>query len=120
MVKIANILDINLNVLNQDSLNAEQHHILRQVYLRCLPSEKPAISLINGPPGTGKSKLIANLIMQLIYGPCMRKPKKILVCAHTNAAVDVIVKKLHAIRRANPLRKFNYHQNNLKFHNIDG
>lgn len=76
--------------------------VLKHVYRRCIDSlTTPNISLIEGPPGTGKSVLITNLILQLLNGFKAIKPSmklRILVCAHSNAAVDVIAKQLIDIR----------------------
>lgn len=79
-------------------MNEEQDNILKRVYQRCGTTFDPNITLIEGPPGTGKSRLIANLVMQFLYGREIKKPKKILICAHSNAAVDVIAEKLLKIQ----------------------
>ena len=58
-------------------------------------SNKPKISLIHGPPGTGKSKVVVNIVAQiLLKGP----DTKILVSAPSNAAIDEIVLRLLDIR----------------------
>lgn len=58
-------------------------------------SDKPKISLIHGPPGTGKSKVIVNIVAQiLLEGP----GTKMLLCAPSNAAIDEIVLRLLGIR----------------------
>lgn len=62
------------------------------------------ISLIHGPPGTGKTHTIIELIMQMI----LRK-KKILVCGPSNISVDNIVerlapKKVPVVRIGHPAR----------------
>lgn len=70
------------------------------------------ISLIDGPPGTGKSRLISQIILQLLFGATMKIPVNILVCASSNNAVDVIAKKLiHARQKVNDPNKRQY----LKF-----
>lgn len=55
--------------------------------------------LIEGPPGTGKTRLIANLVAQLLLG-LETKPFKILICSSSNAAIDTITEKLSAIRQS--------------------
>lgn len=91
---------------------------LSTVY-RNIVSGQPIISLIEGPPGTGsyisrkinpkidfksssdtgKSRLITNLVLQILYGKDMAQPLKILVCAPSNAAVDILTKNLTEVRR---------------------
>jgi DNA polymerase alpha-associated DNA helicase A len=63
-------------------------------------------SLIHGPPGTGKTKTVCEVIQQL----CERK-KKVLVTAASNIAVDNIIERLEylkssfkIIRIGNPTR----------------
>lgn len=72
------------------------------VYKKCIDKKTPSISLIEGPAGTGKSILITNLILQLIFGEEVYKDGKglkILLCAPSNAAVDIITYKLSIIRQ---------------------
>lgn len=67
-------------------------------------------SLIHGPPGTGKTKTVCEVIQQL----CTRK-KKVLVTAASNIAVDNIIERLEAmkstfkiVRIGNPTRSLEY------------
>lgn len=60
----------------------------------------PTITLIDGPPGTGKSRVITNLVLQLIYGDQALRPRNLIVCAHSNAAVDVICRKLDQAQKS--------------------
>jgi len=53
--------------------------------------ERP-VSLIHGPPGTGKTTTIAELIKQAVY---VHK-YKVLVCAPSNVAVDNVLERLVA------------------------
>jgi superfamily I DNA and/or RNA helicase len=48
------------------------------------------IALIHGPPGTGKTTTVFELIKQLVD-----RGKKVLACAPSNVAVDNIVEKLN-------------------------
>lgn len=76
------------------------------------------ICLIKGPPGTGKSKVIVNLITQIHYGRGnnRKKPLRILVCAPSNAAIDEIVLRLLEIRKT--FRKFNLFVHYLEFQEL--
>ena len=49
----------------------------------------PRIACIHGPPGTGKSTAVIELILQ-----CVARGQRILVCAPSNVAVDSLVERL--------------------------
>lgn len=49
----------------------------------------PDVSIIHGPPGTGKTTTLVQFIKQL-----SKSEKQILVCAPSNAAVDFLTEKL--------------------------
>jgi nitrogenase subunit NifH len=46
--------------------------------------------IVRGPPGTGKSQTISNLIATLIA-----RGKKVLFVAEKRAAIDAVLKRLH-------------------------
>lgn len=48
------------------------------------------LSVITGPPGTGKSQFIANLLINLFL-----EGKSVLFVSHTNQAVDVVTQKIN-------------------------
>lgn len=84
----------------KEGLNREQGDILLSVFGHCLDANRPHIMLIQGPPGTGKSRLISNLVLQLHRGvPNAPRRMKILICAQSNTAIDVIVLKLIKLYR---------------------
>ncbi len=61
-------------------------------------------ALIHGPPGTGKSTVLAEIAVQLA-----RQGKRLLCCAASNAAVDHLLELcldagLHAVRAGHPAR----------------
>uniref|UniRef100_A0A1A9ZB45 FHA domain-containing protein n=1 Tax=Glossina pallidipes TaxID=7398 RepID=A0A1A9ZB45_GLOPL len=79
-------------------LNERQKQVLLSTYTRIIDETTPNITLIQGPPGTGKSQVIANLALQTLYGEEVRYlDRKILICAQSNAAVDVITGRLYEI-----------------------
>jgi len=55
----------------------------------------PTLSLIHGPPGTGKTTALVELLLLSVA-----TRKKILVCAPSNVAVDNLVTRLAATARA--------------------
>lgn len=72
-------------------------YILKSVYNKCLSTD-PCLSLIEGPPGTGKTRLIVSIILQLLFGQEMERKLHILVLSSSNAAVDIIARRLMRIR----------------------
>lgn len=56
------------------------------------------LSLIEGPPGTGKTRLIVSIILQLLFGKEMERRLHILVLSSSNAAVDIIARRLLHVR----------------------
>ncbi len=64
---------------------------------------KDQVHLIHGPPGTGKTTTVCELIVQAV-----KKGEKVLACAPSNIAVDNIVEsignKVKCVRIGNPAR----------------
>lgn len=50
------------------------------------------IGMIHGPPGTGKTTTVVELILQTVK----TQRSKVLACAPSNIAVDNIIERLHA------------------------
>jgi len=80
------------------SLNESQNKALNNV----LKAEDVAI--IHGPPGTGKTTTLIHTIIETL-----KNEEQILVCAPSNAAVDLLTEKLHehgvpVLRFGNPSR----------------
>lgn len=62
------------------------------------------LMIIHGPPGTGKTTTLVETITQTV-----KREKKVLVCAPSNAAVDLLAQRLHTaglfvIRFGHPAR----------------
>lgn len=74
-------------------------NILKSIYNKCLGNGGDiSLSLIEGPPGTGKTRLIVSIILQLLFGSEMKRKLRILVLTASNAAVDIIARRLMHIR----------------------
>lgn len=81
-----------------DTLNASQ---VKAIEFALNAAE---VACIHGPPGTGKTRALVEIIRQLVYDPNKNlvsrdvevalKPKRILVCGASNLAVDNLVERL--------------------------
>jgi superfamily I DNA and/or RNA helicase len=71
-------LPASVSVLNESQLNALNKTI-----------SSPDVAFIHGPPGTGKTTTIVEAICTTI-----KAEKQVLVCAPSNAAIDLLVEKL--------------------------
>ena len=81
------------NLLNDSQLNALKHVISAQ-----------DVAIIHGPPGTGKTTTLVQAILETV-----RRERRVLVCAPSNTAVDLLTEKLaergvNVIRLGNPSR----------------
>ena len=81
------------SVLNDSQLVAVRHVLSAQ-----------DVAIIHGPPGTGKTTTLVQAILETI-----RRERRVLVCAPSNTAVDLLTEKLaergvNVIRMGNPSR----------------
>jgi ATP-dependent RNA/DNA helicase IGHMBP2 len=81
-----------------DMLNESQQAALKKIV------HSPDVAFIHGPPGTGKTTTLVQAIRQTI-----KDEKQVLVCAPSNAAIDLLVEKLSehglkALRIGHPAR----------------
>ncbi|XP_037044429.1 uncharacterized protein LOC119080271 isoform X2 [Bradysia coprophila] len=81
-----------------NSLDTDQMSALKEIYNRCKNLNVPNISLVDGASGTGKSFLISDLALQLVYGDSLPKPLRILICSRSNRNIDEITRKLLYVR----------------------
>jgi len=65
------------------NLNPKQNEALTNIF------HAKDVAIIHGPPGTGKTTTLVNAIKEVV-----KNEKQVLVCAQSNAAVDLIVEKL--------------------------
>ncbi|KAG8830770.1 hypothetical protein FRC17_004265 [Serendipita sp. 399] len=90
-----------IQFFNPDGLNESQKRAVK------LALSSPEIALIHGPPGTGKTHTLVEVILQLAS-----RKKRILVCGASNLAVDNLLERLipHKIpltRLGHPARVLN-------------
>ncbi|MBQ8704555.1 MAG: AAA family ATPase [Bacteroidales bacterium] len=79
-------------------LNPSQQEAIQRVL------EAQEVSIIHGPPGTGKTTTLVEAVIETL-----QRETQVLVCAASNAAVDWISEQLmrrgiHVLRVGNPLR----------------
>lgn len=79
-------------------LNESQNQALQKVL------EAQDVAIIHGPPGTGKTTTLVQAIKETV-----KSEKQVLVCAPSNAAVDLLVEKLsdkglNVVRIGHPAR----------------
>lgn len=70
-------------VFKDDNLNDSQKEAVK------FALQSPEIALIHGPPGTGKTQTLVEIIRQLV-----EQGKRILVCGASNLAVDNLLERL--------------------------
>ncbi|KAH8320201.1 hypothetical protein KR067_003106 [Drosophila pandora] len=88
------------NYKGYHKLNEHQEDVILKTYQRVIDDANPSLTLIQGPPGTGKSAVISNISLQCLYGNAANKlDRKILICAHSNTAIDRIVNTLYSVHR---------------------
>jgi superfamily II DNA or RNA helicase len=66
-------------------------HQSRALYSICTSTHAKIPYILKGPPGTGKTRLIAKTIEHLLQ---MDKSVRVLVTAHSNMAADMIAHKI--------------------------
>ncbi|KAK0223853.1 P-loop containing nucleoside triphosphate hydrolase protein [Armillaria fumosa] len=59
--------------------------------------ESPEVACIHGPPGTGKTHTLIEIIRQLAVSSTSEKPRRLLVCGASNLSVDNILERLLAL-----------------------
>ena len=92
--------DLNINIRNNNIQQIKIIPKLIEEIIRINPSQKKAIenalkyymSLVIGPPGSGKTFLLVNLVYNILLQK--GSTEKILICAPTNKAVDNIISLL--------------------------
>lgn len=79
-------------------LNSKQNEALTEIF------NAEDVAIIHGPPGTGKTTTVVHAIKEIVL-----IEKQVLVCAPSNAAVDLLVEKLsdqgvNVLRLGHPAR----------------
>ncbi len=86
--KVANDIGTSCDFIYQVSpLNQEQLGAIRSCFSR-------KISIITGPPGTGKSQVITNFVINAVLNG-----KSVLVVSKNNKAIDIVEKRINALTK---------------------
>jgi predicted DNA helicase len=101
--------DKDIKEITLDNLNESQNRALSNVI------KAEDVAIIHGPPGTGKTTTLIEAI-----GETLKSEESVLVCAPSNAAVDLLTEKLHekgisVLRFGNPSRI----SEELQMHSLD-
>ncbi|KAK0176450.1 hypothetical protein PV328_000582 [Microctonus aethiopoides] len=91
-------------LITEDNLNSKQLEVIARIK-NTVEENTAKISLIQGPPGTGKSQVIVNIIASLFIE---KSVDRILVCAHSNQAIDEVVSRLLKLKKI-------FHANQITF-----
>ena len=92
----------NPDILNLLQADGSQEEILKEARY------KKGI-VVHGPPGTGKSQVIVNLITDAIY-----QEKKVLVVCQKRAALDVVYQRLESLGLSNHVALVHDEKNDRK------
>ncbi|XP_030749208.1 uncharacterized protein LOC115877189 isoform X2 [Sitophilus oryzae] len=105
------------NIVHPNMLNFEQRQIVLEAASLCTGSSK-GIYCIKGPPGTGKSSVIVNLVFQILTSYYItqetKNPPLILLAAPSNTAVDTLLSKLVAKKYKLPTSEWEKLKMNIK------
>jgi len=94
-------LNISECIKDSDFVNQTLSFNQKQAVKTCISTNHP-LSVIHGPPGTGKTTVIIEIIKKLLDSG-----QKILVCAHSNQAVDNVLVRMFEMYKNEP-EKFPY------------
>lgn len=90
-------------LISQEPLDEQQLRAIFKI-TEAVTSPDPCICIVEGSPGTGKTNIIVNSLLELL---CKQKyyekdkKLKILVCASSNIMFDQIILKLRSLNIAN-------------------
>ena len=90
-------INVDFKILTDESregTNAQREFVKKAL-------QTPDFMILQGPPGSGKTTAILELIYQLL-----KKGKKILLCASTHVAIDNVLERIIKDKNANELLKF--------------
>jgi tetratricopeptide (TPR) repeat protein/DNA polymerase III delta prime subunit len=84
---------LSAEVLAQDTTISTSLNDSQKMAVRNFADAEMGLYVLQGPPGTGKTTTIVEMLRQL-----MKKPGRVLVCAPSNKAVQVLAERsLHAL-----------------------
>lgn len=88
--------------------NEEQKMIVLEAASLCT-GNRPGIYCVKGPPGTGKSTVIVNLLQQILFADKHRTDggnPMVLLTAPSNTAVDNLILKIGSARNNLPTGEY--------------
>ncbi|XP_065570392.1 uncharacterized protein LOC136033562 isoform X2 [Artemia franciscana] len=73
-------------------LGPEHKKVMKHIVTQCLIDEEPVICVLQGPPGCGKTFVMASTIFQLLF---VKPECKILLCSLSETVLVEMIRKLH-------------------------
>ena len=95
-------------LISQEPLDEQQLKAISKI-TEAVVSSDPRICIVEGSPGTGKTNIIVNSLLELLCNPKYferREKLKILVCGSSNVIFDQIILKLQSMHLENDGKNF--------------
>ena len=92
------VADADETALDERSVRILPSDASQEAIVRSLDHLTQRGLVVRGPPGTGKSQLIANLVGQAIH-----RDERLLVVCQKRAALDVVAQRLESVGLGEPL-----------------
>ncbi|XP_065565541.1 regulator of nonsense transcripts 1-like [Artemia franciscana] len=73
-------------------LGPEHKKVMKHIVTQCLIDKEPVICVLQGPPGCGKTFVMASTILQLLF---VKPECKILLCSLSETVLVEMIRKLH-------------------------
>lgn len=98
---------MHIELRTKDALSLSREQVRA---ITCIPKNmiiqhedrKASISIVEGPPGSGKSRVAANIGLQILVGEETIKKSRVLICASSESGADQLTRILEEIIKNQP------------------